>query len=83
MALTALREIAACELLTARQAWWLRQQVSGQDPAPGLAAVAALLADTVPPVREDRPLGDDVARIDDLLRNDGLGTGQPGPDTPR
>jgi histidine ammonia-lyase len=83
MALTALREIAACELLTARQAWWLRQQVSGEDPAPGLAAVAALLADTVPPVREDRPLGDDVARIDDLLRNDGLGTGQPGPDTRR
>ncbi|MDP8978597.1 MAG: aromatic amino acid lyase, partial [Actinomycetota bacterium] len=50
------REVLACELLCARQAWWL----SGQPPARGLEPTAGALADAVAPVDEDRPLGGDV-----------------------
>jgi histidine ammonia-lyase len=57
------REVAAIELITARQAWWLR----GTPPAPGLRDVAGPLLDAVPPVDGDRPLGDDVSRVVGLL----------------
>ncbi len=57
------REVTAIELITARQAWWLR----GSGPAPGLGAVATPLLDAVPPVDDDRPLGDDVSRVVGLL----------------
>jgi histidine ammonia-lyase len=61
------REVAAIELITARQAWWLR----GVPPAPGLRAAAGPLLDAVPPVDGDRPLGDDVSRVVELLHHDG------------
>jgi histidine ammonia-lyase len=57
------REVAAIELITARQAWWLR----GVPPARGLRAVAGPLLDAVAPVDGDRPLGDDVSRVVELL----------------
>ena len=57
------REVAAIELITARQAWWLR----GAPPAPGLRDAAGPLLDAVPPVDGDRPLGDDVSRVVELL----------------
>lgn len=63
------RELAGCELLVARQAWWLR----GAAPAPGLRAVAAALAGAVPPVDEDRPLGPDIDRVIALVGAGALG----------
>jgi histidine ammonia-lyase len=54
------REVLACELLAARQAWWLRR---GGGPAAGLRPLAARLAELVPPVGADRPLGPDVERL--------------------
>jgi histidine ammonia-lyase len=63
------RELVACELLTARQAWWLR----GARPAPGLAGVAARLAAAVAPVDEDRPLGPDIDALAGLLRDGAVG----------
>ncbi|HTI34719.1 MAG TPA: aromatic amino acid lyase, partial [Miltoncostaea sp.] len=57
------REVTAIELITARQAWWLR----GADPAPGLRVGTAPLLASVPPVDDDRPLGDDVSRVMGLL----------------
>lgn len=57
-------DVLAVELLTARQAWALR----GRPPAPGLAAVAGALTAAIPPVDEDRPLGEDVERVLGLLR---------------
>lgn len=57
-------EVLAIELLTARQAWSLR----ARPPAPGLAALADPLQDLIAPVVEDRPLGDDVDRVTQLLR---------------
>jgi histidine ammonia-lyase len=69
------REVLACELLTVRQAWALR----GGDPAPGLAPVAALLAERVAPIDEDRPLGPDIDRLLDLLTHGGVGAQVPPP----
>ncbi|MGE0027164.1 MAG: aromatic amino acid lyase [Thermoleophilia bacterium] len=57
------REVTAIELITARQAWWLR----GTAPAPGLRPATASLLDAVPPVDDDRPLGDDVSRVVGML----------------
>jgi histidine ammonia-lyase len=58
------RELVACELLAARQAWHLR----GAAPAAGgLAPIAALVAGAVPPVDEDRPLGPDIDALIRLL----------------
>lgn len=57
------REVTAIELIAARQAWWLR----GTEPAPGLRAAVGPVLDAVPPVDDDRPLGDDVSRVVDLL----------------
>lgn len=53
------REVIACELLTARQAWALR----GVDPPP----FAAQFAEAVEPVGADRPLGPDIAALIDSL----------------
>jgi histidine ammonia-lyase len=61
------RKIAACELLTAFQAWWLRRRAGGRPPAPGFADLEALLAEAVGPVEEDRPLGDDLGRMAALV----------------
>jgi histidine ammonia-lyase len=70
------REVVACELLAARQAWWLRadgrQGPAGAGPAPGLAPLAACLAELVPPVDRDRPLGPDLARLVEALERDAL-----------
>jgi histidine ammonia-lyase len=66
-ALRLTREVVAIEMIAARQAWFLR----GRGPGPGLADVAAPLVELVPPVEEDRPLGEDVDRVVDHLRADG------------
>jgi histidine ammonia-lyase len=60
------REVVACELLAARQAWWLR----GARPAPGLRPLAARLEELVPPVDRDRPLGPDLTRLIEALERD-------------
>jgi histidine ammonia-lyase len=65
------REVVACELLAARQAWWLRRR----PPAPGLRSLATCLEDLVAPVDRDRPLGPDLARLVGALERDEL----PGP----
>jgi histidine ammonia-lyase len=57
------RELLACELLAARQAWFLR----GAPPPPGLAAAAAPLLAGVEPVEDDRPLGPDLDCLVTLL----------------
>jgi len=77
------REVLAIELIAARQAWWLR----GRPPADGLREIAGRLAERVPPVDVDRPLGDDVRRVADLIdRGGGGGAGGsillPAPHTP-
>ncbi|MFL6249734.1 MAG: aromatic amino acid lyase, partial [Actinomycetes bacterium] len=68
------REVAACELLAARQAWWLRGRDQGNGPgaprsapAPGLRELAACLDDLVAPVDRDRPLGPDLDRLVEAL----------------
>jgi histidine ammonia-lyase len=62
------REVVACELLAARQAWWLRRM----PPAPGLGALAACLEDLVAPVAADRPLGPDLDRLVQVLEREEL-----------
>jgi histidine ammonia-lyase len=62
------REVAACELLAARQAWWLRRA----EPAAGLRALGARLAELVAPVDQDRPLGQDLAAVIVALERDEL-----------
>jgi histidine ammonia-lyase len=62
------REVVACELLAARQAWWLR----GQPAAPGLGSLAACLDGLVAPVGQDRPLGPDLDRLAGVLERDEL-----------
>ena len=58
------REVVACELLAARQAWWLRGRGGRWDgPAPGLRPLAARLEELVAPVDRDRPLGPDLERL--------------------
>jgi len=58
------REVVACELLAARQAWWLRGRGGRRDgPAPGLRPLAACLEELVAPVDRDRPLGPDLERL--------------------
>jgi histidine ammonia-lyase len=64
------REVVACELLAARQAWWLRGRWDG--PAPGLEPLAACLAELVSPVDRDRPLGPDLDRLIGVLERDEL-----------
>jgi histidine ammonia-lyase len=43
------REVAACELLAARQAWWLRRA----EPAAGLRALGAHLASVIVALERD------------------------------
>jgi histidine ammonia-lyase len=62
------REVTACELLAARQAWWLRRR----PPAPGLGPLAARLDGLVAPVDRDRPLGPDLDRLIVALERDEL-----------
>jgi histidine ammonia-lyase len=57
----------ACELLAARQAWWLRATRGDPGPAPGLTPLAGRLEDLVAPVERDRPLGPDLARLAEAL----------------
>jgi histidine ammonia-lyase len=71
-ALALVRDLLACELLAARQAWWLRRRAGGQAPAPGLAAVEALLAEAVAAVITDRPLGSDIDRIAAIVQESKL-----------
>jgi histidine ammonia-lyase len=81
------REVVACELLAARQAWWLRGRGTDRGsgvgreagagprwagPAPGLRRLAACLEDLVAPVERDRPLGPDLARLVEALERDEL-----------
>jgi histidine ammonia-lyase len=66
------REVVACELLAARQAWWLRQVQGGRPPAPGLGPLVAHLEELVPPVDRDRPLGPDLQRLLETLERDEL-----------
>ncbi len=62
------REITACELVTARQALWLRDlPLSGP-----LADVVGRLEELVPPVEMDRPLGPDIEALVALLDQGGL-----------
>jgi histidine ammonia-lyase len=60
------REVVACQLLVARQAWGLR----AQPVAAGLGTAAALLEKTVPLIESDRPLGGDIDRLVALLEGD-------------
>jgi histidine ammonia-lyase len=57
------REVLGCELLAARQAWALRRGA----PAAGLAAAARPVLARVQPVGDDRPLGEDLDRLVQLL----------------
>jgi histidine ammonia-lyase len=72
------REVVACELLTARQAWWLRDSGGSgpgarwTGPAPGLRPLAACLEELVAPVDRDRPLGPDLERLIGALERDEL-----------
>ena len=69
------REVVACELLAARQAWWLRRTGAGSrrdGPAAGLRPLAARLEDLVAPVDRDRPLGPDLDRLVEALEGDKL-----------
>jgi histidine ammonia-lyase len=61
------REVVACELLAARQAWWLRGT-----RADGLGALADRLEELVAPVERDRPLGPDLDRLVEALGGDRL-----------
>lgn len=57
------REVLACTLLVARQAWALR----GTPPPHGLARTAALVTSAVEPITVDRPLGADIERLIEVL----------------
>jgi histidine ammonia-lyase len=57
------RDVMACELLTAYQAWSLGPAA----PADGLADHVRVLRETVPSIDVDRPLGGDIARLAGLL----------------
>ena len=63
------RDVLACELLVARQAWALR----GAGTPAGLEEVAGRLADAVEPVVEDRPLGTDLTRLVGMLERGEFG----------
>lgn len=73
------REVVACELLVARQAWALRD--GGW--AAGLDPIGRELVELVEPVDEDRPLGLELTRIVGVLERGGLaaefGTGRTEP----
>jgi histidine ammonia-lyase len=69
------REVVACELLAAGQAWWLRRTRGGPPvdrPAAGLGTLADRLGELVAPVERDRPLGPDLDRLVEALEGDRL-----------
>ena len=57
------REVIACELLVARQAWALRSAAV----AAGLQSTFRELTDIVPAIEQDRPLGGDITAVVALL----------------
>jgi histidine ammonia-lyase len=57
------RDVIACELLVARQAWALR----GEGTPYGLEEAAGRLKEAVSPVEEDRPPGPDLDRLVRML----------------
>lgn len=60
------RDVIACELLVARQAWALRDE-----PIPeGLREAAQPIINAVEPVNEDRPLGPDLTRLTEMLERE-------------
>ena len=59
------REVIAGELLLCRQAWWLR----GKPPSEGLGEHARVLTEAIPPVEVDRPLGEDISTLIELLES--------------
>lgn len=63
------RDVLACELLVARQAWALR----GAETPAGLKEIAGRLADAFEPVGEDRPLGQDLTRLVRMLEQGEFG----------
>ncbi|HEY2701155.1 MAG TPA: aromatic amino acid lyase [Pseudonocardiaceae bacterium] len=63
-AIARLRTITACELIGAAQAHHLR----GEPSAPALAGTYARLAELVPPVLVDRPMGPDIQRLANSLQ---------------
>lgn len=72
------REVTACELLTARQAMWLRD-----DPtSPNLAAVVGRLEELVPPIVMDRPFGPDIDGLVAMLEHGGLRAAMAAPRAP-
>ena len=62
------RDVVACELLVARQAWALR----GGPVAAGLEVVYRRLAGVVEPVEADRPLGPELTRLVGVLERGGF-----------
>ena len=65
VAIGRLRTITACELIGASQAHHLR----GEPSAPALAGTYTRLADLVPPVLNDRPLGPDITTLTNALNS--------------
>ena len=65
------REVFACTLLVARQAWALR----GTPPPRGLKRTTALVTAAVEPITVDRPLGAEIERLIEVLEE--LGTEGP------
>ena len=63
------RDVLACELLVARQAWALR----GEGTPSGLEEAAGRLKEAVAPVEEDRPPGPDLDRLVGMLECGGFG----------
>lgn len=62
------RDVVACELLVARQAWALR----GGPVAAGLEAIYRRVSGVVEPVEGDRPLGPDLTRLVGVLERGGF-----------
>jgi histidine ammonia-lyase len=60
---TLVREVIAAELLVCRQAWSLRNT----PVAAGLSQRFDELAAIVPPIDRDRPFGDDLSRMINML----------------
>jgi histidine ammonia-lyase len=58
------RYVAATELTCATQAL---EFVADHDPGAGTGAAADLVREVVPPLETDRPVGEDVAAVDDLI----------------
>ena len=63
------RDVLACELLVARQAWALR----GAETPDGLKDIAERLTEAVEPFGEDRPPGPDLTRIAGMLERGEFG----------